>query len=121
MKLSPFAPPSLVELRHWWRTRDEQAAKRLILEIQRYRLELLEMRDLIDSGVREARVVDPKLVKAGEPLMTLRIRIAQEVLRVGDTPPHDRVPKRVRDYARSADSLEYELEGARRRQAKGKQ
>ena len=84
MRLPPFEPPSLAELRAWWRTRDEQAIQRLILEIQRQRLTLLELRNLIDSGVQQARAADRTLVERGEPLMTLRIRIAQEVLRVGD-------------------------------------
>ncbi|ASL46018.1 hypothetical protein bAD24_III01380 [Burkholderia sp. AD24] len=84
MRLPPFDPPTLAELRAWWRLRDEHAVQRLILEIQRQRLTLLELRNLIDCGVQQARATDRTLVERGEPLMTLRIRIAQEVLRVGD-------------------------------------
>jgi hypothetical protein len=122
MKLPEFVSPSLVELRGWWRMRDEQAAKRLILEIQRYRLTLLDLRNLIDAGVQEARAADPVLVKAGEPLMTLRIRIAQEVLRVGDiddTPPLGKF-KYVSDYARSDESRSYEREEMLKRRAREK-
>src|ERR1700761_696225 len=84
MRIPPFDPPTLSELRAWWRTHDAQAVRRLILEIQRQRLMLLELRNLIDCGVQQARLADRALVERGEPLMTLRIRIAQEVLRVGD-------------------------------------
>jgi hypothetical protein len=119
MKLPNFESPSLAELRAWWRSRDENAVKRLILETQRYRLALLDMRDLIDNGVQYARAVNPELVKAGEPLMTLRIRIAQEVLRIGDiddTPPIGKF-KYVSDYARTAESLSFEREVTLRREA----
>ena len=71
MHLPPFDPPTLAELRAWWRTCDEQAIHRLILEIQRQRLTLLELRNLIDSGVQQARAADRSLVEwAGEPVRT---------------------------------------------------
>jgi hypothetical protein len=118
MRLPPFDPPTLAELRAWWRTRDEQAVQRLILEIQRQRLTLLELRNLIDSGVQQARAADRTLVERGEPLMTLRIRIAQEVLRVGDiddTRQMSRV-EQERLTVRTQSQMEYAREGRLRRQ-----
>ncbi len=118
MRLPPFEPPTLAELRAWWRTRDEQAIQRLILEIQRQRLTLLELRNLIDSGVQQARASDRTLVDRGEPLMTLRIRIAQEVLRVGDiddTRQRSRA-EQERLAVRTQGQMEYAREGRLRRQ-----
>jgi hypothetical protein len=54
--------------------------------------------------------------------MTLRIRIAQEVLRVGDiddTPPLGKF-KYVSDYARSDESRSYEREEMLKRRAREK-
>ncbi|RKT21080.1 hypothetical protein B0G69_4453 [Paraburkholderia sp. RAU2J] len=118
MRLPPFEPPTLAELRTWWRTRDERAVQRLILEIQRQRLTLLELRDLIDSGVQQARATDRTLVERGEPLMTLRIRVAQEVLRVGDIDDTRQVSRAERDKVavRTQSQMEYAREGRLRRQ-----
>ncbi|MFM0340476.1 hypothetical protein [Paraburkholderia fungorum] len=118
MRLPSFEPPTLADLRAWWRTRDEQAVQRLILEIQRQRLTLLELRYLIDAGVQQARVTDRTLIERGEPLMTLRIRIAQEVLRVGDiddTRQMSRV-EQERLAVRTEGQMEYAREGRLRRQ-----
>ncbi|MFM0729843.1 hypothetical protein PQQ52_05015 [Paraburkholderia sediminicola] len=118
MRLPPFAPPTLAELRTWWRTRDEQAIQRLILEIQRQRLTLLELRNLIDSGVQQARAADRTLVERGEPLMTLRIRIAQEVLRVGDIDDTRLMSRAEQEKlaVRTEGQMEYAREGRLRRQ-----
>ncbi|CAB3789188.1 hypothetical protein [Paraburkholderia fynbosensis] len=118
MRLPPFDPPTLAELRTWWRTRDERAVQRLILEIQRQRLTLLELRDLIDSGVQQVRATDRTLVERGEPLMTLRIRVAQEVLRVGDIDDTRQVSRAERDKiaVRTQGQMEYAREGRLRRQ-----
>ncbi|WP_168791304.1 hypothetical protein [Paraburkholderia aromaticivorans] len=118
MRLPPFEPPTLAELRAWWRTRDGQAVQRLILEIQRQRLTLLELRNLIDGGVQQARAADRTLVERGEPLMTLRIRIAQEVLRIGeidDTRQMSRA-EQERLAVRTEGQMEYAREGRLRRQ-----
>ncbi|MFL9981700.1 hypothetical protein [Paraburkholderia sediminicola] len=118
MRLPPFDPPTLAELRAWWRTRDEQAIQRLILEIQRQRLTLLELRNLIDSGVQQARAADRTLVERGEPLMTLRIRIAQEVLRVGDVDDTRQISRAEQERlaVRTEGQMEYAREGRLRRQ-----
>jgi hypothetical protein len=118
MRLPPFDPPTLAELRAWWRTRDEQAVQRLILEVQRQRLTLLELRNLIDSGVQQARAIDRTLVERGEPLMTLRIRIAQEVLRVGDIDDSRQISRAEQEKlaVRTQGQLEYAREGRLRRQ-----
>ncbi|WP_144148446.1 hypothetical protein [Paraburkholderia sp. BCC1884] len=118
MRLPPFDPPTLADLRAWWRTRDEQAVQRLILEIQRQRLTLLELRLLIDSGVQQARAVDRTLVDRGEPLMTLRIRIAQEVLRVGDIDDTRQMSRAQQERlaVRTEGQMEYAREGRLRRQ-----
>ena len=118
MRLPPFEPPTLAELRAWWRTRDEQAIQRLILEIQRQRLTLLELRNLIDSGVQQARAADRTLVERGEPLMTLRIRIAQEVLRVGDIDDTRQISRAEQERlaVRTQGQMEYAREGRLRRQ-----
>ena len=118
MRLPPFEPPTLAELRAWWRTRDEQAIHRLILEIQRQRLTLLELRNLIDSGVQQARASDRTLVDRGEPLMTLRIRIAQEVLRVGDIDDTRQMSRAEQERlaVRTQGQMEYAREGRLRRQ-----
>lgn len=118
MRLPPFEPPTLAELRYWWRTRDEQAVQRLILEIQRQRLTLLELRNLIDSGVQQARAADRALVERGEPLMTLRIRIAQEVLRVGDIDDTRQMSRAERDRlaVRTQSQMEYAREARLKRQ-----
>ena len=118
MHLPSFEPPTLAELRAWWRTRDEQAVQRLILEIQRQRLTLLELRNLIDSGVQQARAADRALVERGEPLMTLRIRIAQEVLRVGDIDDTRQMSRAEQDKlaVRTQSQMEYAREGRLRRQ-----
>jgi hypothetical protein len=118
MRLPPFEPPTLAELRAWWRTRDEQAVQRLILEIQRQRLTLLELRNLIDSGVQQARATDRALVERGEPLMTLRIRIAHEVLRVGDIDDTRQMSRAAQEKlaVRTQSQMEYAREGRLRRQ-----
>ena len=118
MRLPPFEPPTLAELRAWWRTRDEQAVQRLILEIQRQRLTLLELRNLIDGGVQQARAADRTLVERGEPLMTLRIRIAQEVLRVGDIDDTRQMSRAEQERlaVRTEGQMEYAREGRLRRQ-----
>ncbi|ACD20339.1 hypothetical protein [Paraburkholderia phytofirmans] len=118
MRLPPFEPPTLAELRAWWRTRDEQAVQRLILEIQRQRLTLLELRSLIDGGVQQARASDRTLVERGEPLMTLRIRIAQEVLRVGDIDDTRQMSRAEQERlaVRTESQMEYAREGRLRRQ-----
>ncbi|CAB3668355.1 hypothetical protein LMG24238_01957 [Paraburkholderia sediminicola] len=118
MRLPPFESPTLAELRAWWRTRDEQAIQRLILEIQRQRLTLLELRNLIDSGVQQARAADRTLVERGEPLMTLRIRIAQEVLRVGDIDDTRQKSRAEQEKlaVRTEGQMEYAREGRLRRQ-----
>ncbi|CAE6736596.1 hypothetical protein [Paraburkholderia haematera] len=118
MRLPPFDPPTLAELRAWWRTRDEQAVQRLILEVQRQRLTLLELRNLIDSGVQQARAIDRTLIERGEPLMTLRIRIAQEVLRVGDIDDSRQISRAEQEKlaVRTQGQLEYAREGRLRRQ-----
>jgi hypothetical protein len=118
MRLPPFEPPTLIELRAWWRTRDEQAVQRLILEIQRQRLTLLELRNLIDHGVRQAREADRALVDRGEPLMTLRIRIAQEVLRVGDIDDSRKMSRAEQERlaVRTQGQADYLREGQLRRQ-----
>jgi hypothetical protein len=118
MRLPPFDPPTLVDLRAWWRTRDEQAVQRLILEIQRQRLTLLELRYLIDAGVQQARAADRTLVERGEPLMTLRIRIAQEVLRVGDIDDTRQMSRAEQERlaVRTEGQMEYAREGRLRRQ-----
>jgi hypothetical protein len=118
MRLPTFEPPSLAELRAWWRTRDEPAVQRLILEIQRQRLTLLELRNLIDSGVQQARAADRSLVERGEPLMTLRLRIAQEVLRVGDIDDTRQMSRAEQERlaVRTQSQMEYAHEGRLRRQ-----
>lgn len=118
MRLPPFDPPTLAELRAWWRARDEAAVQRLILEIQRQRLTLLELRTLIDSGVQQARATDRALVERGEPLMTLRIRIAQEVLRVGDIDDTRQMSRAAQEKVavRTEGQMEYAREGRLRRQ-----
>ncbi|KAA1006964.1 hypothetical protein FVF58_25840 [Paraburkholderia panacisoli] len=118
MRIPPFDPPTLAELRAWWRTHDEPAVRRLILEIQRQRLTLLELRNLIDSGVQQARMADRALVERGEPLMTLRIRMAQEVLRVGDIDDTRQMSRAEQDKlaARTQSQMGYTREGRLRRQ-----
>jgi hypothetical protein len=118
MRIPPFDPPTLAELRACWRTHDEQAVRRLILEIQRQRLTLLELRNLIDSGVQQARMADRALVERGEPLMTLRIRIAQEVLRVGDIDDTRQMSRAEQDKlaVRTQSQMGYAREGRLRRQ-----
>jgi hypothetical protein len=118
MHLPSFEPPTLAELRIWWRARDQQAVQRLILEIQRQRLTLLELRNLIDNGVQQAREVDRTLVERGEPLMTLRIRIAQEVLRVGDIDDtrHRSRDERDKLAVRTQSQMDHAHEGRLRRQ-----
>lgn len=118
MRLPPFDPPTLADLRAWWSTRDQRDVHRLILEIQRQRLMLLELRSLIDSGVQQARAADRTLVDRGEPLMTLRIRIAQEVLRVGDIDDSRQMSRAEQERltVRTQSQAEYAREGRLRRQ-----
>jgi hypothetical protein len=119
MKLPDFKPPTLIELRNWWQDhRGESDVERLILEVQHLRLALLRMRDKADAAVQLAKEVDRGLIARESPIMELRIRLAQEVLRVGtidDTPRHDLQSRQVREYAKSAEARAYEAEGRRRR------
>lgn len=119
MKLPEFKPPTLAELRHWWRDhRGEGDVQRLILEVQYLRLLLLCLRGEADAAVRLAKDVDRALISRESPIMELRIRLAQEVLRIGeidDSKPHDIVPKNVREYARNPEAVQYEAEERRRR------
>jgi hypothetical protein len=119
MKLPAFKPPTLDELRTWWiNHRGEEDVQRLILEVQYLRLLMLRLRSEADAAVRLARGVDRNLVVRESPIMELRIRLAQEVLRIGeidDSRPHDQVSREVREYARSNEAKEYEAEGRRKR------
>lgn len=119
MKLPAFKPPTLDELRNWWRDhRGEGDVERLILEVQYLRLVLLRLRGEADEAVKLARGVDRGLVTRESPIMELRIVLAQEVLRIGDiddTPRHDSVPRNVREYARNSDAVAFEAEGRRKR------
>ncbi|MFL9960476.1 hypothetical protein PQR02_04930 [Paraburkholderia sediminicola] len=119
MKLPEFEPPTLAELRNWWRDhRGEGDVERLILEVQYLRMVLLRLRGEADAAVRLAKEVDRSLIARESPIMELRIRLAQEVLRVGaidDTPKHDAVPRNVREYARNPDAVKFEADARRRR------
>lgn len=119
MKLPKFAPPTLAELRNWWRDhRGEGDVERLILEVQYLRLVLLRLRGEADAAVRLAKEVDRSLIARESPIMELRIRLAQEVLRIGaidDKPKHDAVPRNVREYARNPDAVTFEADARRRR------
>ncbi|WP_175051133.1 hypothetical protein [Paraburkholderia sediminicola] len=118
VKLPEFKPPTLAELRNWWVDhRGEGDVERLILEVQYLRLVLLRLRGEADAAVRLAREVDRDLIARESPIMELRIRLAQEVLRVGDiddTPRHDLVPKNVREYARDPEAVRFEADARRR-------
>ncbi|NYH13413.1 hypothetical protein [Paraburkholderia bryophila] len=120
MKLPDFKPPTLAELRNWWNDhRGEGDVERLILEVQYLRLLLLRLRGEADAAVQLARGVDRSLIARESPIMELRIRLAQEVLRIGtidDTPRHDAVPKNVQEYARSPDAVKFEADARRRRE-----
>ncbi|CAE6879706.1 hypothetical protein [Paraburkholderia domus] len=122
MKLPDFKPPTLTELRNWWQDhRGEGDVERLILEVQYLRLLLLGLRDEADAAVRLAKAVDRSLIARESPIMELRIRLAQAVLRVGeidDTPRHDAVPKNVREYARNPDAVKFEADARRRLEQK---
>lgn len=119
MKLPTFTPPTLDDLRNWWRDhRGEGDIERLILEVQYLRLVLLRLRGEADEAVRLAREVDRGLVGRDSPIMELRIVLAQEVLRVGeidDTPRHDALPRSVREYARNPDAVVFEAKSRRKR------
>jgi len=119
VKLPEFQPPTLDDLRNWWRDhRGEGDVERLILEVQYLRLVLLRLRGEADAAVRLAKEVDRGLIARESPIMELRIRLAQEVLRIGeidDTPRHDAVPKNVREYARNPDAVKFEADARRRR------
>jgi hypothetical protein len=120
MKLPEFQPPTLAELRNLWRVHcGEREIERLILEVQYLRLVLLQLRDEADAAVRLAKEFDRSLIARESPIMELRIRLAKEVLRVGDvddTPRHDAVPKKVREYARDPDAIKFEADARRRRE-----
>jgi hypothetical protein len=123
VKLPDFIPPTLAELRTWWRDHQgEGDIQRLILEVQHLRLVLLRLRGEADAAVQLAKAVDRDLITRDSPIMELRIRLAQEVLRAGeidDTPRHDRVPRNVREYARNPEAVAYETEGRQRRRERG--
>nr|WP_257031989.1 hypothetical protein [Paraburkholderia bryophila] len=107
-------------MRNWWNDhRGEGDVERLILEVQYLRLLLLRLRGEADAAVQLARGVDRSLIARESPIMELRIRLAQEVLRIGtidDTPRHDAVPKNVQEYARSPDAVKFEADARRRRE-----
>jgi hypothetical protein len=119
VELPDFNPPTLVELRNWWRDhRGEGDVERLILEVQHLRLVLLRLRGEADAAVRMAKEVDRSLIARESPIMELRISLAKEVLRVGDiddTPRHEAVPKNVQEYARNPDAVKFEADARRRR------
>lgn len=118
MKLPDFKPPTLAELRTWWHDhRGEGDVERLILEVQHLRLLILRLRGEADAAVRLAKEFDRSLIARESPIMELRIRLAQEVLRVGDiddTPKRD-MPRTVREYARNPEAVAYEAQGRRKR------
>jgi hypothetical protein len=63
-------------------------------------------------------VADRALVERGEPLMTLRIRVAQEVLRVGDIDDTRQMSRAEQDElaVRTQSQMGYTREGRLRRQ-----
>ncbi|CAB3672990.1 hypothetical protein [Paraburkholderia rhynchosiae] len=79
---------------------------------------MLELRNLIDCGVQQARATDRTLVERGEPRMTLRIRIAQEVLRVGEIDDTRQISRAEQERlaVRTQEQMEYAREGRLRRQ-----
>ncbi|WP_168793036.1 hypothetical protein [Paraburkholderia aromaticivorans] len=94
----------------------EHDVEQLIVEVQYLRLHLLELRDHADHSVQIAKAVDRGLITRDSPIMQLRIRLAQEVLRVGDiddTPRHDAVPKNVWECARNPDAVKFEADARR--------
>lgn len=118
MKLPDFKPPTLSELRNWWRDhRGEGDVERLILEVQHLRLVLLRLRNEADAAVQIAEEVDRTLIARESPIMELPIRLAQEVLRVGDIDdtPKREAPRNVREYARNPEAVAYEAAGRRKR------
>lgn len=118
MNLPDFKPPTLIELRNWWRDhRGEGDVERLILEVQHLRLLILRLRGEADAAVRLAKEFDRSLIARESPIMELRIRLAQEVLRVGDIDdtPKRGMPRNVREYARNPEAVAYEAEGRRKR------
>ena len=70
MTLPPFAPPTIDELRRWYqRYRSDEDVRRLILEVQRGRTKLAELRTLLQKADRAARRSDfGRLNADGAPL-----------------------------------------------------
>lgn len=51
MQRQGFAQPTLAELREWWQKHDDRDVRRLTLEVQIYRLKLLETQESFDEGI----------------------------------------------------------------------
>ncbi|CAH2789014.1 MAG: FIG00460658: hypothetical protein [uncultured Paraburkholderia sp.] len=66
----------------------------------------------------QTREADRALVDRGKPLMTLRIRIAQEVLRVGDIDDSRKMSRAEQEWlaVRTQGQADYLREGQLRRQ-----
>jgi|UPI000690AEB5 hypothetical protein len=103
MKLPSFAAPTLADLRDWWHRHPHPDVRRLILEVQRQRLELLETRTLFDEGFRQVERDAPALATNGMPLSRVRVRLAIEIRRAGviDDSPKPKPPQVV-DFQRMA-------------------
>lgn len=83
--LPPFPPPTLRELREWYRLREQdEAVWRLILEVQHSRELLAHLNWLLTKTMRAAeRAEFGRLTGEDAPLRKAVAAIAEEMLRIG--------------------------------------
>ncbi|RKE35313.1 hypothetical protein B0G76_1377 [Paraburkholderia sp. BL23I1N1] len=85
MTLPPFAPPTLAELREWYRLRkDDEVIWRLILEVQHSRETLVRLNTLLEQTTRAAQRAEfGRLTGEDAPLRAACKYIEGELFRIG--------------------------------------
>jgi hypothetical protein len=118
MTLPPFVPPTLAELREWYRRyRSNEDVRRLVLEVQHARTRLAELTQLLGKVERAARRADfGRLTNDDAPLRDASEIVWAEMLRAGLV-RQSAVPRRPPRSLRGAAAFDFDPDEADERKA----